>query len=101
MKLLDYIYENPEQASKIRLEISGDDLIQFLDHLVETRLNLAKNQELKNNSEEYLTGDEMAKVLKISTVTLWHWDKKGITRPLRIGKAKRYRRSDLEKILNS
>jgi DNA-binding transcriptional MerR regulator len=30
---------------------------------------------------------------------LWHWDRKGITNPVRIGNAKRYRSSDLDKLL--
>jgi hypothetical protein len=49
--------------------------------------------------EEYLTPAEFAEVLKISLVTLWSWDKKKITHPLHIGNQKRYRRSDLEKIM--
>lgn len=49
--------------------------------------------------EVYLTPQEFADALKVSLVTLWHWDGKGITRPLKIGNKKRYRKSDLEKIL--
>jgi predicted DNA-binding transcriptional regulator AlpA len=49
--------------------------------------------------EEYLTPQEMADTLHVSLVTLWHWDNKGITKPLRIGNQKRYRRSDIEKFM--
>ncbi|MBN2742720.1 MAG: helix-turn-helix domain-containing protein [Marinilabiliaceae bacterium] len=47
--------------------------------------------------EEYLTADEVADKLKISLVTLWSWDRKGITSPVRIGNMKRYRKSELDK----
>ena len=50
-------------------------------------------------AEEYLTPVQFAEALQVSLVTLWSWDRKGITKPLFIGKAKRYRRSDLERIL--
>jgi len=46
--------------------------------------------------ERYLTTDQFCDALNISRVTLWSWDKKGITRPVRVGNLKRYRLSDLE-----
>jgi len=35
----------------------------------------------------------------ISRVTLWDWDRKGITDPVRLGKLKRYRLSDIEELI--
>ena len=91
--------DNPEIAKNVRLEISGSDLLEFSDAVVARAIEAGKLQNV-TAPEEYLTSDEMAKTLKISEVTLWSWDRKGITEPLRIGNQKRYRRSDVEKFLN-
>jgi hypothetical protein len=95
---LSILIDNPELAQSIRIEVSGADLLAFAEH-IQSRTS----EEIKNNSvespEEYLTSRQFAEALQISEVTLWNWDKRGITNPLRIGSQKRYRRSDLERIL--
>ncbi len=75
-------------------------LMQLFKEIDELK-NLVAEQPQNNEreEEEYLTPSEMAQALKISMVTLWHWDKKGITHPLRVGNLKRYRKSDLKKIM--
>jgi predicted DNA-binding transcriptional regulator AlpA len=91
---LSILKENPELAKSLKLEVSGADLLAFGEAIHK----LALAEKVKEN-EEFLTGKELAKLLGVSEVTLWSWDKKGITHPLRIGKQKRYRKSDVEKIL--
>ncbi len=79
-------FENlPENVQQLREEIS-----ELKALITEIKIPLI---------EEYLTTDQLCNILGISKVCLWNWDKKGITRPIRIGNLKRYRRSDLEKIL--
>ena len=82
---------------KIVLEVTPEDLQIYSENLLQKALK-AKAEEVKP-AEEYLTPDQFCEVLGISKVTLWNYDKKGITRPLRIGNLKRYRRSDLEIIM--
>ena len=95
---LSILKTNPELAKNLTLEVSAAELEEF----AEICFNKGLQKRLSTPPpEEYLTSSEYAEELKISLVTLWNWDKKGITRPLRIGKVKRYRRSDLEKILQS
>lgn len=50
---------------------------------------------------EYLTRIEVAKILKISTVTLTDWNKKGILKPYRLGNLIRYKQSELDVALKS
>lgn len=94
------LIENPELAKHLKIEVQCDALLALGDKLIKNALERADRQ-VVNKYEEYLTPEEMAKTLHISLVTLWSWDKKGITIPLRIGNKKLYRRSDLEKILNN
>lgn len=78
----------PEALSHLLKEIDE------LKNLINDQSRTSEKEE-----EEYLTPSEMAQALKISMVTLWHWDKKGITHPLRVGNLKRYRKSDLKKMM--
>ncbi len=96
MEALELIAENPELAGKIKIETTATDLRAFGDYILR---RAEENRPEPKTEEVYLTPQEFADILQVSLVTLWSWDKKGITRPLRIGNQKRYRRSDLEKIL--
>ena len=44
---------------------------------------------------EWLTTKEVLSLLKVTHVTLWSYDKKGITKPQKIGNRKRYLKSDI------
>ena len=48
---------------------------------------------------EYLTRKEVAKILKVSLVTLSDWNKKGVIKPYRLGNLIRYKRSEIEESL--
>ena len=92
---LSILKENPELANSVKLEISGADLLAFGEAIHKR----ATEEKPPEKEEEYLTASELSEILKVSLVTLWSWDKKGIIKPLRIGNQKRYRKSDIEKFL--
>lgn len=96
LKLLE---EHPELAKSIRIEITGSDFIQVAEEMTRRAVESEKARGAPKK-EEYLTSEETAKLLKISLVTLWSWDRKGITTPRRVGNLRRYRLSDLEKMLS-
>jgi excisionase family DNA binding protein len=48
---------------------------------------------------EYLTRKEVAKILKVSLVTLSDWNKKGILKPYRLGNLIRYKTTEIEESL--
>ncbi len=45
---------------------------------------------------EYLTRQEVSKILKVSLVTLSEWNKKKILNPYRLGNLIRYKRSEID-----
>jgi len=49
--------------------------------------------------EEYLTRKEVAKILKVSLVTIHDWNKKGVLNPFRLGNLIRYKRSEIDNAL--
>ncbi|KUO68838.1 MAG: helix-turn-helix domain-containing protein [Lutibacter sp.] len=50
---------------------------------------------------KYLTRQEVAKILKISLVTISDWNRKGILKPYRLGNLVRYKQSELDEALIS
>jgi excisionase family DNA binding protein len=48
---------------------------------------------------EYLTRKEVAKILKVSLVTLSDWNKKGVLKPYRLGNLIRYKRAEIDEAL--
>jgi hypothetical protein len=95
---LNVLKENPELAKNIKLEISGADLLAFGES-IHNRAIAEAEKIAPTSPEKYLTPQELADTLHVSLVTLWSWDKSGITKPVRIGNAKRYRLSDVEKFM--
>jgi len=96
MSLTEILKSNPGLAPNLNITATASDLLEFAKVCIEAGRQEKPGQK---EPEEYLTPAQFAEALQVSLVTLWSWDKKNITRPLRIGNAKRYRRSDLEKIL--
>jgi hypothetical protein len=95
---LNLLKENPELAKNVRLEISGADLIAFGKTIHQSVITECEKNAPKD--EVYLTPQQVADLWGVSLVTLWSWDNKGITKPIRLGNTKRYRKSDFEKILS-
>ena len=46
-----------------------------------------------------LTKEETKKRRGVCDATLWHWDKKGYLKPVKVGSKVKYRESDVKKIL--
>jgi hypothetical protein len=96
MNISELFKNNPEIVDSLTIQVNASDLKEF----AELCINRGKQEKPETvTPEEYLTPNQMAETLQVSLVTLWSWDKKQITKPLRIGNKKLYRRSDLEKIL--
>jgi predicted DNA-binding transcriptional regulator AlpA len=49
--------------------------------------------------EEYITRQEVSKILQVSLVTLSSWNSKKILNPYRLGNLIRYKRSEIEQAL--
>ena len=89
------INELIQSGANIRLEVSATDLKNFGDEIVKESIEALKKQAIEDSECHYINGNKVCEILDISRVTLWQWDKKGITRPIRMGNLKRYRRSDI------
>lgn len=82
--------------------IEAGEIINRLDRM-ESAINvLTANPQSKANEAtqtEYITRNEVAKLFKISLVTVHDWTKKGILQAYKIGRKVYFKQSEVEKVL--
>lgn len=66
-----------EEKSSIKLEVSGEDLMEFSNDLINRAKNELATEIAEANKERYLTKEEVRKICGVCDATLWHWNKKG------------------------
>ena len=89
--------QNITQVHGITPQQLRDNLLNgFKTELKEMVLNLQPEVQ-----PEYLTRKEVARILKVSLVTLSDWNKKGVLKPYRLGNLIRYKRVELDQALIS
>ena len=79
----------------ISIVVTPADLKEFAVSLINETLAAKSEQK---PVEEYLQRSEAAKMLGVSTNTLWRWAKDGYLSPVKIGHKSAYKLSDINKI---
>ncbi len=83
----------------LTVSIKLTDLVEANKELIEeTKRNLQQTLE-DAKSEEYLSREKVIEWLEVSATTLWRWEKCGYLIPIAVGNKKKYRISDIQKIL--
>lgn len=88
-------------GANITLAISPADLKEFAQSVADaTRLQIER--EIADGKTETLyTIEYVAEKLSVNRSTLWRWDKNGYLKVIEIGGQRRYRKSDIDRILNA
>ena len=93
--LIQLVKECPGLTVSIKLT----DLVEANKELIEeTKRNLQQTLE-DAKSEEYLSREKVIEWLEVSATTLWRWEKCGYLILVAVGNKKKYRMSDIQKIL--
>lgn len=87
-----------QSGANVKIEVSIEDLKNFGRDIARESFQALQKQAKKESDVHYITGNKVCEILDISRVTLWNWDKKDITKPIRMGNLKRYLRSDIDAI---
>lgn len=95
MELADIL----QSGGNITLSIKSDDLFKFADVLVEKARHRLEQEIIQDKSEVYYTKDQVAKILNINPSTLWNWSNKGYLMPIKVGGLNRYKKSDINRII--
>ncbi len=83
----------------IKLEMSDEDLLDFSNDLINRAKHELSFEIAEARKERYLTKEEVRQICGVCDTTLWHWNKKGYLKTVKIGNKVRYRMSDIRKIL--
>ena len=88
--------ENPN----IILQVSLEDLKKFAEEILLGAKSIAMIEaEAAASSDQLISVDEAARLLSVSKMTLYRWDKSGILKKVEIGGKRRYRKSDIERLV--
>jgi predicted DNA-binding transcriptional regulator AlpA len=53
----------------------------------------------EDRKEKYLTRNDVKEICGVCDATLWHWNRKGYLKAIKMGNKVRYRMSDIRQIL--
>lgn len=85
----------------LTISLTYTELVEaFRDILIEENLK-KKLLSQENTTDVLLTEEQVQKMLDVSHSTLWRWHNDEYLVPVSIGRKKRYRKSDIERILNN
>lgn len=93
--LIDAARQNPKMIVSIEL----GDLMEANSLLLEQARAQLEQKIADASAECYYTTEKVKEILSVCTSTLWRWEKRGYLVPINFGGQKRYRKSDIEKIL--
>jgi len=88
-----------DEKAKIKLEVSGEDLLNFSNDLINRAKNELSTEIAEARKEKYLSKDEVKDICGVCDATLWHWNKKNYLKTIKMGNKVRYRMSDVRRIL--
>jgi len=95
------IIDLAKQCPNVTLSVTAGELLEAVDYCVlKTRKEL-EQQITDSNTETYPSVDQVAKILSVDKSTLWRWNKNGYLTHIEIGGKRRYRMSDVKRILES
>lgn len=93
------LLELAEERRNIIISISLSDLIECNEELIR-RTKIELEQQITDAaSETYPSIKKVAEILDVDKSTLWRWAKSGYLVPIEIGGKRRYRMSDVNRIL--
>ena len=81
-------------ANNIQVIVSLADLNEFFEEKISEAV-ASRGQE---KEEKYLSVDEVCEALKVSSNTLWRWNKNGYLKPNKVGRKSVYLLSDIDRL---
>jgi len=95
------IAELAKTCPDLNITIRLGELIEYTDYCIKTTRKELEQQITDANTETYPSPDQVAKILDVDRSTLWRWSKAGYLTPIEVGGKRRYRMSDINKILKN
>lgn len=84
----------------LMVTVKCSDLIEAFRLVVEETKLQREQVNSDQATETYLTEEEVKQMLGTSHSTLWRWQKQEYLSPVKIGRKNRYRKSEIEALIN-
>lgn len=94
------IQELIKSGNSVSVMVESNDLKRFADYLIDQTKRELEEVVISDKAETYPTPKQVSEMLNVDTTTLWRWKNKGYLVPIEVGGKRRYRMSDIKKILN-
>jgi len=93
------VIELARQCPDVTISLKAGELIEAIDYCVNRTRTDLEQLITDANTETYPSPDQVAKILDVDKSTLWRWGKQGYLVPIEVGGKRRYKMSDIKKIL--
>lgn len=97
MKNINFLGNNPN----VSITITARDLQDSLTHLVDSAIDRYKSEVGSNPDDILYDSKRVCEILGIDPSTLHRWAKKEYLIPIYVGGLRRYRKSQIDDIINS
>lgn len=94
------LLELAEENRNIVISISLTELIECNEALIRRAKAELEQQVTDAAAETYPSAAKVAEMLDVNKTTLWRWAKSGYLVPIEIGGKRRYKMSDVKRLLN-
>jgi hypothetical protein len=86
------------QQPNVTISVTSEQLLTFANQLLSGAREIYEKVE---EPEQYITRKQAAKMLDVDLSTLWRWDTQlNYLHPIEVGGKRKYKLSDINKILN-
>ena len=93
------IIELAKQCPELTVSIKVHDRVEGLNIRIGNVKSELEQTISDQQAETYPSRDKVMEILGVSSATLWRWHKSGYLVPLNVGGKRRYRMSDIQKLL--
>lgn len=91
--------ELSQTGASISVTISLNDLTSFAEGLISNTKKQLEAEVIAATEERFLSRAETCEFLQVDQSTLWRWANRGYLIPVEIGGKRRYKMSDIKKIM--
>ncbi len=99
--VMSKLLELAEENRNIIVAISLADLIECNEELIRRTKATLEQQVTDAAAETYPSAAKVAEMLDVNKTTLWRWAKLGYLVPIEVGGKRRYKMSDIKRILGT
>ena len=93
------ITELSKECPDLNITVRAADLREMVLLCVSETKRQLEQKLMDEMEEKYLSPQKTAELLDCDLSTLWRWNKRNYLKPISIGGKKRYKKSDIDKIL--